>query len=332
MFSDIDFDTSENFIEIDTDSMDLSDTESDSSYSEFGSPNLINDTHFFSHNNNFANQDVYDIFDTKDFPMTLFDIEEELEKPSYMIKVENIKIEKTEDSLNNNNNSMEGAEEMIQTLMVPVIVTSGQAETEKYLSYKSDGEESHTSDCSSSSSLPLTEEDDSPAETEAEVPQRWSSRAHRKPRRRYTTDDSDEDYRPEDEEPVRKKASQSGGRRKHGRFGERRKMENYRAPVPQRRKAGSEKISQWILNLLQNPEYNPKVIAWDNEEEGVFFITDTAKYAKLWGERKKNNTMNYEKLSRAMRYYYKNGELEQVDKRTTYKFGSKADYWRTSHN
>jgi len=249
MFSDIDFDTSENFIEIDTDSMDLSDTESDSSYSEFGSPNLINDTHFFSHNNNFANQDVYDIFDTKDFPMTLFDIEEELEKPSYMIKVENIKIEKTEDSLNNNN-SMEGAEE------------------------------SHTSDCSSSSSLPLTEEDDSPAETEAEVPQRWSSRAHRKPRRRYTTDESDEDYRPEDEEPVRKKASQSGGRRKHGRFGERRKMENYRAPVPQRRKAGSEKISQWILNLLQNPEYNPKVIAWDNEEEGVFFITDTAKYAK----------------------------------------------------
>ena len=61
--------------------------------------------------------------------------------------------------------------------------------------------------------------------------------------------------------------------------------------------------------------------------------------------------MNYEKLSRAMRYYYGNGELNQVDKRTTYQvcsnyqtfnlqdsnnkcfffqFGSKSDYWRTS--
>lgn len=278
MFYDID--ASENFIEIDTDSMDLSDTESNSSYSEFGSPQLINDTHFFSYNNNFANQDVTDIFDTKDFPMTLFDIEEELEKPSYMIKVENIKIERTEDSLNNNNSSMAESEEMIQTLMVPVIVTSGQAGSEKYLSYKSDGEESHTSDCSTSSSVGLTEEDDSPAETEAEVPKSWSTRARRKPRRRYTTDESDEDYVPEEEETVRKKASQQGGRREHGRFGERRRLETYRAPVPQRRKAGSEKISQWILALLQNPEYNPKVIAWDNEEEGVFFITDTAKYAK----------------------------------------------------
>lgn len=330
MFYDID--ASENFIEIDTDSMDLSDTESNSSYSEFGSPQLINDTHFFSHNNNFANQDITDIFDTKDFPMTLYDIEEELEKPSYMIKVENIKIEMTEDNLNNNNSSMAESEEMIQTLMVPVIMTSGQAESEKYLSYKSDGEESHTSDCSTSSSVGLTEEDDSLAQTEAEVPKCWSTRARRKPRRRYTTDESDEDYVPEEEEPVRKKASQQGGRRKHGRFGERRRLETYRAPVPQRRKAGSEKISQWILALLQNPEYNPKVIAWDNEAEGVFFITDTAKYAKLWGERKKNKTMNYEKLSRAMRYYYKNGELEAVEKRTTYKFGSKSDYWRTFHD
>merc|ERR1711953_770221 len=60
----------------------------------------------------------------------------------------------------------------------------------------------------------------------------------------------------------------------------------------------------------------------ENEENGTFLITDTAKYAKVWGERKKNPSMNYEKLSRAMRYYYKNGELEAVDRRTTYQVSS----------
>jgi len=47
----------------------------------------------------------------------------------------------------------------------------------------------------------------------------------------------------------------------------------------------------------------------------------------VWGERKKNPSMNYEKLSRAMRYYYKNGELEAVDRRTTYQFGPMSDFW-----
>ena len=37
---------------------------------------------------------------------------------------------------------------------------------------------------------------------------------------------------------------------------------------------------------------------------------------------KKNPAMNYEKLSRAMRYYYRNKEIEMVKgERLTYKFG-----------
>jgi len=255
-------------------------------------------------------------FDTDGFPMTVFDIEEAMEEPSEMINVENIKIEKTENCLNHTSINILEAEEMIETLMVPVIMTTKE---ENYLSYKSDSEESECSEHSmSSSSLSLTEDDDSPAED----PKCWPTRARRQPRRpRYSTEDSDVDWEPEEEEqPVRKKVGKSGGRRKPCRYGVRRtdQREAHRAPVPQRRKSGTKKITQWILSLLRDPEYNPRVISWENEEKGVFYITDTAKFAKLWGMRKKNPSMNYEKLSRAMRYYYKNGELIAVDKRTTY--------------
>jgi len=325
-----DFESSETFSEIKTEGLGMS------VYQDVWSQNLIKDTPFYFHNNNNnnknykTNQDIKGIYDTEDFPMTVFDIEEVLEEPSPMIKVENIKIEKNENSLNNNNNiNILEAGEVIQTLMVPVIVA---AKEEKYLSYKSDSEESQTSECSDhslSSSVSLTEDDDSPAED----PKCWPTRVRRQPRRRYTTDESDLDWEPEEEEePVRKKASQSGGRRKPSRYGVRRKeeRETHRPPVPQRRKSGTKKITQWILSLLRDSEYNPRVLSWDNEEEGVFYVSDTAKFAKLWGERKKNPSMNYEKLSRAMRYYYKNGELMAVEKRTTYQFGSKSDYWRTS--
>jgi len=101
-------------------------------------------------------------------------------------------------------------------------------------------------------------------------------------------------------------------------------------PTPQKRSAGSScKMVQWIVSLLRDPSYNPSVITWVDEVNGVFAIKDTAQYAKLWGERKNNREMNYEKLSRGMRYYYRNGELEAIrDKRLTYKFGPTATDFR----
>eukprot|EP00092_Neocalanus_flemingeri_P004777 GFUD01005143.1.p1 GENE.GFUD01005143.1~~GFUD01005143.1.p1 ORF type:complete len:346 (+),score=90.90 GFUD01005143.1:199-1236(+) len=94
-------------------------------------------------------------------------------------------------------------------------------------------------------------------------------------------------------------------------------------PVPQRRSPGTKlKITQWIVKLLRDPKYNPKVITWVDEKRGVFLIKDTAAYAKLWGKIKQNTKMTYEKLSRAMRYSYKNDELRMVpEQRLTYKFG-----------
>merc|ERR1711872_26290 len=94
-------------------------------------------------------------------------------------------------------------------------------------------------------------------------------------------------------------------------------------PVPQQRKKGSTlKISQWIVKLLRDPETNPSVIMWEDEPEGKFRVINSNAFAHLWAKEKKNPVMNYEKLSRAMRYYYRNKEIEMVKgERLTYKFG-----------
>merc|ERR1712018_862640 len=84
-------------------------------------------------------------------------------------------------------------------------------------------------------------------------------------------------------------------------------------PVPQQRKKGSTlKISQWIVKLLRDPETNPSVIMWEDEPAGKFRVINSTAFAQLWAVEKKNPAMNYEKLSRAMRYYYRNKEIELV--------------------
>merc|ERR1712029_111561 len=94
-------------------------------------------------------------------------------------------------------------------------------------------------------------------------------------------------------------------------------------PVPQQRKKGSTlKISQWIVKLLRDPATNPSVIMWEDEPAGKFRVINSTAFAQLWAVEKKNPAMNYEKLSRAMRYYYRNKEIEMVKgERLTYKFG-----------
>jgi len=94
-------------------------------------------------------------------------------------------------------------------------------------------------------------------------------------------------------------------------------------PNPQNRAPGTSlKITQWILKLLDDQEYNPRVISWVDENQRKFKVQDTDEFARLWGKHKKNENMTYEKLSRSMRYSYKNQELESVTNvRLTYKFG-----------
>jgi len=94
----------------------------------------------------------------------------------------------------------------------------------------------------------------------------------------------------------------------------------------------------FIRNLLHNTGYNPDVIAWVDIKNGCFKVTNTVEFARTWGKMKSNRSeeMNYEKMSRAMRYHYgcerqgRKGHLAMVkEKRLYYKFGELARNWRS---
>ncbi|PIK53327.1 hypothetical protein BSL78_09806 [Apostichopus japonicus] len=86
---------------------------------------------------------------------------------------------------------------------------------------------------------------------------------------------------------------------------------------------------EFIRDLLKNKTTCPRIIRWENRQEGVFRFVNSEAVAGLWGTKKNNPNMNYEKLSRAMRYYYKREILERVDgRRLVYKFGCNADGWK----
>lgn len=56
-------------------------------------------------------------------------------------------------------------------------------------------------------------------------------------------------------------------------------------------------------------------------KDGEFKLSNPDAVAQLWGERKNKPTMNYEKLSRALRYYYEGDMISKVPgKRFVYRF------------
>ena len=59
---------------------------------------------------------------------------------------------------------------------------------------------------------------------------------------------------------------------------------------------------QFLLQLLLDSS-NEQLICWTNEE-GEFKLLQAEEVARLWGARKNKPNMNYDKLSRALRYYY----------------------------
>ncbi|GLG97764.1 DNA-binding protein Ets97D [Gryllus bimaculatus] len=63
---------------------------------------------------------------------------------------------------------------------------------------------------------------------------------------------------------------------------------------------GQIQLWQFLLELLTDKEYRD-VIQWLGND-GEFKLNNPEMVAQLWGERKNKPTMNYEKLSRALRY------------------------------
>ncbi|XP_068255286.1 ETS-related transcription factor Elf-5 isoform X2 [Nyctibius grandis] len=85
---------------------------------------------------------------------------------------------------------------------------------------------------------------------------------------------------------------------------------------------------EFVRDLLLSPEENSGILEWEDRGQGIFRVVKSEALAKMWGQKKKNDRMTYEKLSRALRYYYKTGILERVDRRLVYKFGKNAHGWQ----
>lgn len=79
---------------------------------------------------------------------------------------------------------------------------------------------------------------------------------------------------------------------------------------------------QFLRELLLKPHNYGRCIRWLNKEKGIFKIEDSAHVARLWGLRKNRPAMNYDKLSRSIRQYYKKGIIRKPDvsQRLVYQF------------
>ncbi|KAJ3597557.1 hypothetical protein NHX12_001080 [Muraenolepis orangiensis] len=83
--------------------------------------------------------------------------------------------------------------------------------------------------------------------------------------------------------------------------------------------SGQIQLWQFLLELLSDSN-NSTIITWEGTN-GEFKMTDPDEVAKRWGERKSKPNMNYDKLSRALRYYYDKNIMTKVHgKRYAYKF------------
>ncbi|KOC61619.1 DNA-binding protein Ets97D [Habropoda laboriosa] len=83
--------------------------------------------------------------------------------------------------------------------------------------------------------------------------------------------------------------------------------------------SGQIQLWQFLLELLTDREHRG-AIQWVGTE-GEFKLNQPEAVAQLWGARKNKPSMNYEKLSRALRYYYDGDMISKVHgKRFVYKF------------
>ncbi|XP_043485448.1 ETS-related transcription factor Elf-5-like [Polistes fuscatus] len=95
---------------------------------------------------------------------------------------------------------------------------------------------------------------------------------------------------------------------------------------------GQGKLWEFIRDLLRNRETCPSLICWEDYSQAKFRFVKSDEVAKRWGSRKGNTKMTYEKLSRAMRYYYKSKIFQPVlGRRLVYQFGPNAKGWQTDN-
>ncbi|XP_015434908.1 PREDICTED: uncharacterized protein LOC107190597 [Dufourea novaeangliae] len=87
----------------------------------------------------------------------------------------------------------------------------------------------------------------------------------------------------------------------------------------QQQRRGSLQLWQFLVTLLDDPA-NAPCIAWTGR--GMEFkLIEPEEVARRWGLQKNRPAMNYDKLSRSLRYYYEKGIMQKVaGERYVYKF------------
>ncbi|XP_068907924.1 DNA-binding protein D-ETS-4 isoform X2 [Tenebrio molitor] len=110
------------------------------------------------------------------------------------------------------------------------------------------------------------------------------------------SDDDDEEASSSQADPTRPTTSRSGGSHIH--------------------------LWQFLKELLASPQTHGSCIRWLDRSKGIFKIEDSVKVARLWGKRKNRPAMNYDKLSRSIRQYYKKGIMKKTERsqRLVYQF------------
>jgi len=74
---------------------------------------------------------------------------------------------------------------------------------------------------------------------------------------------------------------------------------------------------EFIRDILIHPEKNEGLMKWEDRREGVFKFLKSEAVAQMWGQKKKNSSMTYEKLSRAMRWVHAAANRKNVHVKIT---------------
>ncbi|CAF4932534.1 unnamed protein product, partial [Rotaria magnacalcarata] len=87
-------------------------------------------------------------------------------------------------------------------------------------------------------------------------------------------------------------------------------------------------LHEFIRLLVEYDEYSD-VAEYLDRERGIFKLHKPDEVAELWKcvkGRNSDNNMTYDKLARALRYYYGNGIMHPSPGRFTFRFGSKSGF------
>ena len=84
-----------------------------------------------------------------------------------------------------------------------------------------------------------------------------------------------------------------------------------------RRRVNTIHLWEFLVDLLANDDLRT-IICWSRREFKEFKLKRPEEVSRRWGLVKRKKGMNYEKLSRALRFYYGQGIIQKVGMVTKY--------------